>query len=355
MPDGLTFGVDYYPEQWDESSWERDADRMRELGFTSARLMEFAWSIVEPEKGKFDFALFDKAIGILAKRGIKTILGTPTAAIPAWLADGGAVLRESPDGKACEFGTRRNACFNSPAYREAARRVVTACADRYGRDERVMGWQVDNEIGHEGSDLCACPRFREAWHRCLERRYGLVDALNKEWGTVFWSSTLSRFDQAPLPRAPAATKLSPGLLLDYYRFSSDSAVAFAEEQVAIIRERTRPECFVTTNLFSPPFSNAVDMARLAKSMDFASWDNYPVWGTDQEPLPYVATAMALSFARGLSREPFTVMEQFSGIQGHGALGYLPPERQAALWTNQAIARGANRIVYFSWRTAPFGQ
>ena len=112
---------------------------------------------------------------------------------------------------------------------------------------------------------------------------------------------------------------------------------------------------MTTNLYPPPMSNAIDLERLTRDMDFASWDNYPVWGDQDEPLPYVAQALAESYIRGLSDRNFTVMESFSGFQGHVCLGYLPPERQAALWTNQAIARGADRILYFRWRTAPYGQ
>jgi beta-galactosidase len=49
------------------------------------------------------------------------------------------------------------------------------------------------------------------------------------------------------------------------------------------------------------------------------------------------------------------MEEMSGFQGHVCLGHLPPEKQVALWSVQAIARGARRIVFFRWRTAPTGQ
>jgi beta-galactosidase len=353
---GLSFGVDWYPEQWDESMWEPDADRMREYGIEVVRMMEFAWSVVEPEKGRFDFSLFDRAIGVLAGRGIGIILGTPTASFPAWLLDEGEVLQETRAGKTRGFGTRRMGCFNSPVYREASLRVVKACAERFGRDDRVVGWQVDNEFGHEGSDRCACGKCRSAWHRWLEERYGSVAALNAEWGNVFWGTSYSRWDQVPVAHDQVSAHLNPGLLLDYDRFCSDSAVAFADAQVAALKAAVRPGAFITTNLFPPPLANAIDMERLTRDMDFASWDNYPSWGDQDEPLPYAAQAFAESFVRDLSpRKSFTVMEAFSGFQGHECLGYLPPERQVALWTNQAIARGADRILYFRWRTAPYGQ
>jgi beta-galactosidase len=98
------------------------------------------------------------------------------------------------------------------------------------------------------------------------------------------------------------------------------------------------------------------MEAMTEGMDFASWDNYPVWGDQDEPLPWQFNAVAQAYVRGLrGGEPFTVMEEMSGFQGHACLGHLPPERRVALWAVQAIARGSNRIVFFRWRTVPYGQ
>src|SRR6185295_15698921 len=59
------FGVDYYPEQWPESYWERDAQRMQECGVNAVRIGEFGWGMMEANEGKFDFALFDRVIAVL--------------------------------------------------------------------------------------------------------------------------------------------------------------------------------------------------------------------------------------------------------------------------------------------------
>jgi beta-galactosidase len=352
----LSFGVDWYPEQWDPGMWDADADRMRDFGVELVRMMEFAWTLIEPEKGRYDFSLFDRAIEVLAKRGIEVVLGTPTAAFPAWLLDEGSVLQLTRGGKVRDFGSRRMGCFNSPAYREAARRVVEACAAHYGADERVLGWQVDNEVGTEGSDYCVCGHCGAAWHGWLERRYGSVAAMNEAWGNVFWGSSYSRWDQVPQPRDQVATGFNPGLLLDYGRFLSDSAASFIGAQVKALRRAIRPGAFITTNFYSPPLSNQIDFEDLTRGMDFASWNNYPTWGDSDEALPYFAQAFAESYVRGIRGDgPFAVLEAFCGFQGHVCLGRLPSERQVALWTNQSIARGANRVVYFRWRTAPYGQ
>ena len=46
---------------------------------------EFAWSQMEPGEGQFDLDWIDRAITAASKRGIYTVLGTPTAASPAWM------------------------------------------------------------------------------------------------------------------------------------------------------------------------------------------------------------------------------------------------------------------------------
>src|SRR5262249_2562176 len=79
------FGVAYYPEHWTEKEWAEDALRMQECGVNTVRMAEFAWAIMEPVPGTYDFSLFDKAIALLGRHGIKTILGTPTATPPKWL------------------------------------------------------------------------------------------------------------------------------------------------------------------------------------------------------------------------------------------------------------------------------
>lgn len=351
----LEFGVDWYPEQWDEARWRSDAGRIAGYGFTCVRIMEFAWTIVEPEPGRFDFSLFDRAVAVLAAAGLKVIIGTPTATPPHWLIDR-SVFRVLPTGAPHSYGSRRNLCYNAPEYIEAAARVVSAVAKHYGGDGRVSGFQVDNEIGHEGSDRCVCGHCRAAWHLWLARRYGDISALNEAWGAVFWNTTYTNFEQIPAASLQPSTVLNPALVLDYDRFSSDAAVRFAKAQTDVLRAAASPHQWITTNLFPPPLSNAIDMEHLTEGMDFVSWDNYPVWGDQNEPLPWQFNAVAQSYVRGLrGGTPFTVMEEISGFQGHVCLGYLPPERRVALWAVQAIARGAERIVFFRWRTVPYGQ
>ena len=92
----MYFGVDYHPEQWvypyggtkekPEAAWERDAELMQKMGVNVVRMGEFTWGICEPEEGKLDFSWLGRAMDILSKAGIQTVLATPTAAPPIWLS-----------------------------------------------------------------------------------------------------------------------------------------------------------------------------------------------------------------------------------------------------------------------------
>jgi len=357
MSQEILFGVDYYPEHWNPCLWESDAVRMQAMGVKAVRLMEFAWAILEPQQGHFDFTLFDTVIELLARHGIAIVLGTPTATLPAWLyAKDPGLVQVSPDGGVKAFGTRRQACLNSPTYRSAALRITEQVAAHFGPNPNVVGWQIDNELGLEGSDRCVCANCRTAWHAWLAERYVSIATLNEAWGTVFWSTTYAEFSQVPQPRPQSGPPHNPALVLDYHRFCSDTCVRFVDEQAAIIRCCNRPEQWITTNTSIPPHGTVIDLRQVYENLDCAGLDYYPVWGDMNAPAPFYFTAYCLAFMRGLKPHGrFAVLEQISGFQGHACLGYLPSDKQIALWTTQAIAHGANKVFYFHWRTAPFGQ
>ena len=105
------FGVDYYPEHWPRERWEEDARLMEKMGIGLVRMAEFAWAQLEPAAGVYDFDWLDEAIAILARHNIRTILGTPTAAPPAWLIQ---MYPESlpmdKSGVRQSFGGRHHCC-----------------------------------------------------------------------------------------------------------------------------------------------------------------------------------------------------------------------------------------------------
>jgi beta-galactosidase len=81
----FAYGVDYYPEQWPEARWPEDAQQMWAAGVRVVRLAEFAWSLFEPEEGRFEWGWLDRAMEVLGGVGLRFVLCTPTPTPPAWL------------------------------------------------------------------------------------------------------------------------------------------------------------------------------------------------------------------------------------------------------------------------------
>ena len=170
---------------------------------------------------------------------------------------------------------------------------------------------------------------------------------------MFWSQGYDDFAQVPTPAANPVEAHNPSLHLDWKRFHSDLMVDFHEAQAAIIRLEA-PGQFITHNLMG--FSDPVDYFKLAASLDFVSHDQYPMGFFDQpQPMKDPATLAAhLDLMAGLKGEPFWVMEQQAGPTGWGIMGRTPRPGQLALWTAQSIARGADAVVYFRWRSCTVG-
>lgn len=350
------FGVDYYPEHWPEERWEIDAQLMKEAGFNTVRLAEFAWSRLEPSPGRFAFDWLDRAIAVLHAHGIQVVLGTPTASPPPWvMAMYPDAFRVLETGQRVGYGNRREYCPTHAGYRERSRIITQALADHYADHPAVIGWQIDNEFG----ERCFCDHCRAAFQNWLQQRYGSLDAVNAAWGTVFWSHEYSEWSQIPTasgaisPYAFGPEYHNPGLALDYCRFMSDSYVAFQCEQVNILRA-VCPNHFITHNFMGMHFDR-IDYFDLAADLDFVAWDNYRrMQWTFQPHVDPGEAALAHAVMRGLKQKNFWIMEQQAGAGGWQVVSVTPRPGELRLWAYQSIAHGADAIIFFRWRTARFG-
>lgn len=349
----IHFGVDYYPEHWPKERWGTDAKLMEDMGIQVVRMAEFSWHKLEPREGEYDFSWLDEAVALMAEHGIRTILGTPSAAPPAWMIHKHPdILPIDREGRVRGFGGRHHDCQSNPIYREYIRRMVTRLAEHYGNNENVVGWQPDNELGNSHMELCTCESCRNRFQEWLKNRYQTTDRLNAAWGTAFWSQEYNDFSEVFAPRI-TVTGENPSAMLDWKRFCSDLIVDFMKEQTDIIR-RYAVNQFITHNYMG--FADKVDYYKMGNLLDFVSHDQYP-GGFYLPESPHEKNhvlAATLDVVRSYKDMPFWIMEQQSGITGWETMGRAPAPGQLSLWAAQSIAHGADAVVFFRWRTCAFG-
>lgn len=113
----ILFGVAYHDEYTPVDRVEQDAAMMKAAGISVVRIAESTWGRLEPQPGMFDFRTVDRTLAAMHRHGIKVIVGTPTYAIPTWLARTHPnVLVVTPQGRA-DYGRRQNMDISDPDYR----------------------------------------------------------------------------------------------------------------------------------------------------------------------------------------------------------------------------------------------
>ena len=84
--DRIGFGAAYYAEYQRGPDLEADFGLMAEAGFSVIRVGESVWSTWEPEDGRFELDWLEPVLDAAHRHDIGVILGTPTYAVPMWLA-----------------------------------------------------------------------------------------------------------------------------------------------------------------------------------------------------------------------------------------------------------------------------
>lgn len=361
-------GVCDYPEHVDVSEWVSHAKKQQELGLTWVRLAEFSWAKIEPSEGVYNWTWLDDAINVYAAHGLSIVLGTPTATPPAWLIQKyPEILPIDENGQTKKFGSRRHYDHASEVYLSECARIVTLMANRYAKHPCVKGWQTDNELGHEGTTVSYGGASEKRFPQWLEQKYETLEALNAAWGNAFWSQDYSDWSQIKAPNLTAVRQPNPSHSLDYRRFCSDMIVSFQQAQIDLLREIC-PNHFITHNCVI--FSAECDLYKLAKPLDFISWDSYPIgmleffaeWESEDVKTEYARTghpdlvSLNHDIYRGLlNQTPFWVMEQQCGHANWAQYNPLPAEGAIKLWSAQAWAHGASGVIYFRFRASHFAQ
>lgn len=344
----IAYGGDYNPEQWPREVWDEDMTLMREAGVTFVSVNIFAWALIEPREGEYDFTHLDDLLDLLHRHGIAVDLATPTASPPAWFfatyPEARVVTR---DGTVLGFGSRGMASPSSPAYRAAAVRVATELARRYADHPAVVMWHVHNEYGAPvGEDYS--PASVAAFREWLKARYGTLDALNDAWGTAFWGQRYGEWDHVGAPVLTPSVA-NPAQRLDFARFT-DHALreCFRAERDAIRAHAPQP---ITTN-FMATECPTTDLWAWGREVDIVSNDHYL---TAADPEAHIGLAMAADLTRSVAGgRPWILMEHSPSAINWQPRNVAKRPGEMARNTLAHFARGADALGFFQWRASRSG-
>jgi len=359
-----SLGCCYYPEHWPEEQWAQDAARMKDMGLSWVRIGEFSWSVLEPEPNQFQWDWLDRALDVLYQAGLRVILGTPTATPPRWMLDKWPdMLAVDEAGRPRKFGSRRHYCFSHEGYKQESARITQLMAARYGAHPAIQAWQTDNEYGCHDTVVSYSDAARNAFQEWLAAKYQTISALNTAWGNRFWSMDYRDFQDVDLPNL-TVTEANPSHVLDFRRFSSDQVVVFNRIQADILRQHT------TAPLIHNYMGRIVDFDhyKVGDDLDIASWDSYPLGFLEDRSDEGEAwkqqfarqgdpdfQAFHHDLYRAVGKGRWWVMEQQPGPVNWAPYNPASLPNMVRLWTLEAMAHGAEAVLYFRWRQAPFAQ
>ncbi|MGA6161740.1 beta-galactosidase [Amycolatopsis magusensis] len=345
----IHYGADYNPEHWSAEVWDADIELMAESGVTMVTAGVFSWAGVEPRPGEYDFGWFDTVMDKLGDAGVEVCLATMTASPPPWLTHlHPEVLPVRADGTRLAAGARQQFCPSSEVFRRYATRLAEQVATRYGDHPALSMWHIGNEYGCH-IRACYCDISAADFRRWLAGRYGDIAALNNAWSTTFWSQQYDDWAEVFPPRV-APTFPNPAQQLDFHRFSSDASLGCYLAEQRVLRRLT-PEVPITTN-FVGRVQKSLDWHRWVPHEDVVSLDSYP---DPDDPRSHVEAAFAYDLVRSLKDgKPWMLLEQAPSAvnwRNHNS-PKAPGEMRLGSW--QAVARGADAILFFQWRQTSGG-
>lgn len=340
--DKILYGVAYYDEYMPYDRLADDITLMKKANINVVRIAESTWSTLEPENGKYNFYHIDRALNAMENAGISVIIGTPTYAIPSWLAlKYPEILVETKTGKAL-YGRRQNMDITNPNYLFHAERVIRKLMEHVANRGCVIGYQIDNETKHYGTSGY---HVQNMFLQELQQKNSDIEMFNKEFGLDYWSNRINSWDDFP----NVVGTINASLGAEFSKFQRNLVSKFLEWQAGIINEYKRPDQFVTHNFdfdwigHSYGVQPDVNHFEASKCLTVVGCD---VYHPSQDHLTGAEISFCGDMARSLKQDNYLVLE----TQAQGMNNWLPYKGQLRLQAFSHIASGANMIEYWHWHS-----
>lgn len=338
----IYFGAAYYDEYLPYERIDQDMEMMSRAGMNVIRIAESTWSTLEPQEGIYDFSHLDKMLDTASRYGLDVIVGTPTYAIPTWLAKkSDDILTLTEDGPSL-YGHRQNMDLTNPIYLKYADNIIRVLLEHVHNHPQVIGYQVDNETHHYGT---AGPRAQAMFVEHLKAQFPDIRDFNHAFGLDYWSNRVNDWADFPDVRGT----INGSLAAEFEKFQRSLVTNFHHRQAAIIEKYRRPDQFITHNFdfewhgFSfglQPDANQYDSAAC---MTVAGGD---IYHHSQDLLTGAGITACGNILRGLKRDNYLILE----TQAQGQTEWLPYPGQLRLCAYSHLANGANSVMYWHWHS-----
>lgn len=326
---------------------------MRACGFTAFNLSA-SWADCEIDDGRWDFSRVDIAHACCAELGMPVFLWLFAEITPAWL---GARYPQTAAIAASGYRSRSHS-YADPLARERVAEFLRQCVTRYGRHERLLGYNVGVESGfqwmrgpdgtsHEGRLFDYNPAAIAGFRRFLRARYGTIAALNR-----IWRDHLPSFEAAEPPRAryfrdgPMLTNQAPWL--DWRLATCAQVTEYIRFKAACVRALD-PHVPISDQSYEvDPAQNGQDPWAIDEGMDVAGTSMF----TSTVPGDYMTGNFLQDLHRSAGRgKPFWIWELRAGQNAWGLtnFGPMPTTNDIARFLWQVIAQGATCVQFWNWR------
>ena len=340
--DKLLYGVAYYDEYMPYERLQKDMEMMKAANINVIRIAESTWSSEEPQNGVFDFTHVERALRAAQEAGISVIVGTPTYAVPPWLAaEHPEVIAVTPRGQG-KYGARQNMDITAPAYLFHAERVIRRLMECVQKYPNVIGFQLDNETKHYNT--CG-PNVQKRFVAYLREKFGTVEALNEAFGFNYWSNRIDSWENVP----DVTGTINWSFAAEFSKFQRKLVDEYLAWQASIVREYAREDQFITQNFdyewrgYSYGVQPDVNHKTAARCLTIAGCD---IYHPTQDRLTGKEIALCGALCRNLKNDNYLVIE--TEAQGH--VNWTPYDGQLRLHAFSHVASGANSVMYWHWHS-----
>ena len=339
----LLFGAAYYDEYLPYDRIEADMEMMEKANINVIRIAESTWSTWEPQEGVFDFTHLHRMLQASAAHHISVIVGTPTYAVPTWLAAKCPdVLTETHEGPE-RYGRRQNMDIAHPIYLKHAEIIIRRLMEEVSSYDHVIGFQLDNET--KSYDTCSDYAQKKFVEYLKKKFHNDLDALNHAFGLDYWSNRINAWEDFPDVRGT----INGSLGAEYQKFQRMLVTDFLAWQCAIVKEYARADQFITQNFdyewrgYSFGLQPEVNQWDAAKPLTIAGFDIYHPSAQD---LTGKEIAFGGAIARSVKKGNYLILE----TEAQGNHGWLHYPGQLRLQAFSHLASGSNSVMYWHWHS-----